>query len=447
MRFLLSAILLCAFNLILLAQPKQNSAYSRFGIGDILPQYYANQAGWGGMTAAFHDPYHLNPSNPASYAFLRTTTLETGMYAKNSNYTSGSVSYTNWSGNLAYLSLGFTLNSPINEVLDKVKSPWRYGMGVSLSPYSIVGYNTTATKFSDNLGKITNSYKGSGGIYKLAWSGAAKYKNASVGLTLGWAFGKSLYETSTDFDASNTYSYLNNIRNSIRVHGLTYNAGFQQDFVLDYFETDKSTAKRWITVGFTASGNQKLNLDNESIFIRSRGTSAGGTLSYPDTIENFTGKNALKQKLTLPGAFTVGILYVNTVKFKVGLNAGYERWQNYRNEARPEKLRNTVQVSTGIEYIPNALSYNRYFKRVRYRTGLFYKQDPRVFEGKNMDNYGVTMGFGFPITLPRQQTSFVNLAFELGVLGPGTVIEEKYGKITVGFTLNDNTWFFKRRFE
>ena len=135
-------ILLFVFTIwvgLLAAQPKQNSPYSRFGIGDPVPQYFPVQAAMGGMTAAFHDPYHLNFQNPASFAFLRATAFEGALYGKNSNYQSGEVSQSNWSGNLAYLALGFTLKSPINEVLDKVQSPWQAGMGVSLMPYSLIG--------------------------------------------------------------------------------------------------------------------------------------------------------------------------------------------------------------------------------------------------------------------------------------------------------------------
>jgi hypothetical protein len=79
--------------------------------------------------------------------------------------------------------------------------------------------------------------------------------------------------------------------------------------------------------------------------------------------------------------------------------------------------------------------------------GAFYRQDPRLIYGKNLNNVGFNLGLGFPITLPRQQTSFVNFAVELGSLGEGTVIKEQYVKFSLGFTLNDNTWFFKRRFE
>jgi hypothetical protein len=204
---------------------------------------------------------------------------------------------------------------------------------------------------------------------------------------------------------------------------------------------------RYLTLGFTANSNLKMNVTNEDLFVRSRATSAGGTFSNPDTLVNFTGENALKQKVTLPASFTIGVQYVDAVKLKAGFQFGLDLWKNYVNEARPEVMRNTVSVSTGIEYTPNAFSYNRYLKRVRYRAGAFYRQDPRLVYGKNLNNVGINLGLGFPITLPRQQTSFVNFAVELGSLGEGTVIKEQYVKLSLGFTLNDNTWFFKRRFE
>jgi hypothetical protein len=80
--------------------------------------------------------------------------------------------------------------------------------------------------------------------------------------------------------------------------------------------------------------------------------------------------------------------------------------------------------------------------------GAYYRQDPRsVKGGTDLNDIGFTLGLGMPVIMPRQQTSFVNLALELGKLGTDSPLEETYFRITAGFTLNDNTWFFKRRFE
>lgn len=446
MRFFLSLSLLLT-TLTVFAQPKQNSPYSRYGIGDLLPQYFANQAGMGGQTAAFHDPYHLNLVNPASYAFLRTTALETALYGKYSHYASEKSTQDNWSGNLAYLALGFTLKSPINEVLDKDKSPRKYGMGFALTPYSLVGYNIVTQDSLTNGDPVANTFLGTGGTYKLTWGNALRYKQTAFGINLGWAFGKAKYESEAnvdDPDFPNTYTYRSHIRQDLGLNGFLWNVGVQHDFVLKYAEKDKENPTELITVGLTAESNHRLRITSDELFIRSRGRLANGQYNSPDTLRLEEGA---KKSLTLPATFSLGAQYV-TAKIKLGGQLGIETWSGYKNEARPDDvMRNTFSASAGVEYTPDAISYNRYLKRVHYRAGAYYRQDPRVVSGKNVDDLGVTLGFGFPLILPRQQTSFVNAAFELGKLGADSPISEAYYRITLGFTLNDNTWFFKRRFE
>lgn len=426
-----------------MAQPKQNSPYSQYGIGDPIPQYFANQAGWGGMTAAFHDPYHLNMVNPASYASLRTTTLDVGLFAKNSNFKSSNASLNAWSGNLAYLALGFTLKSPINEVLDRKQSPWQFGMGFTLAPYTQVGYNIQTRDTLPQLGEVTNSFEGNGGSYRLTWSNAARYKNTAFGINLGWQFGESSYETRADFqDSLPTYSDV--FRDEVGIKGLVWNLGMQHDFVLKHAENDKSIPTRWITLGFTAESTHQLNATTDILRLRGR-PSAGGYTSYDTLVYEVNAD----RNVTLPASFTLGAEYVNANKFKAGVQVGMDGWSKYKNEARPldKPFRNTISVSGGVEYTPDFSSYNRYAKRIHYRLGGYYRQDPRSVNGKDLNDVGLSFGFGFPIVLPRQQTSFLNTAFELGKFGGGSPIEETYFRITVGFTLNDNSWFYKRRFE
>lgn len=441
----LTLFLLLATAAVLSAQPKQNSPYSRFGIGDPVNQYFANQAGWGGQTAAFHDAYHLNLSNPASYAHLRSTALETGLYAKYSSYKSNTSTLNNWSGNLAYLALGFTLKSPINEVLDKAKSPWKFGMGAAVTPYSLIGYKVEILDSTANIGKVSNGFQGNGGSYRLTWSSAAKYKNTALGVNIGWMFGKATYETTTDFNSDVTYSFIDNERKELGINGFVWGLGLQHDIVLQNYENDKDSPLRWITLGLTAESKHNLRITADDLFVRSRTTSATGVFGSPDTLTYVTG---VKQNLTIPAAFTFGVQYVNATKFKAGLQIGLEQWSQYANQARPESFRNTFKISGGVEYTPDFASYNNYSKRIRYRAGAFFRQDPRSDDsGNELNDVGLTLGLGFPITLPRQQTSFVNAAFELGKLGAGSDIEETYLRMTLGFTLNDNTWFYKRRFE
>jgi long-subunit fatty acid transport protein len=443
MRFLSTSLLLLT-TLALWAQPKQNSPYSRFGLGDLLPQTFAHQSAMGGQSAAFHDPFHLNVQNPASFSFLRATALETALYAKYGHLESGGATKDNWTGNLAYLSLGFTLKSPINEVLDRTKSPWKFGMGFTLAPYTLVGYNIETVDTLPDIGIVNTNFTGSGGSYRLQWSNAARYKNTGFGATLGWVFGKALYENVTVFADTLLPTFQNNIREDIGLNGFVWNVGVQHDLVLKHAPNDKELATRWVTFGLTAESNHRLRTITDRFFIRSRGRAATGQYINADTLVRTSD---LRQNLTLPAAFSLGVQIVEADKYRLGAQLGYETWSGYENEARPERLRNTFSVSAGMEFIPDYASYNRYWKRIRYRLGGYYRQDPRSVGGQGIDDLGLSFGFGLPIVLPRQQTSFVNMAFELGRFGAKSPVEESYFRITAGFTLNDNSWFYKRRFE
>ncbi|MBK8427375.1 MAG: hypothetical protein IPL27_15965 [Lewinellaceae bacterium] len=443
MRFLAS-VFFCLITFAAWAQPKLNSPYSRFGIGDPITQSLIHQTGMAGQSAAFHDPFHLNLQNPASFAFLRSTALETGLYAKYSHLATATATKDNWSGNLAYLALGFTLRSPINEVLDRNKTPWKFGMGFALTPYSVVGYNIQADETLPDVGEVQTTFQGNGGTYRLQWSNGVRHNNTAFGATLGWMFGKSIYENTTIFNDTLFPTFQDNIRQDIGINGFVWNVGAQQDIPLAYAPNNKDVMTRWITLGLTAESKHKLNTVSDAYFIRSNGRSSNGQYANADTL---TQETDLRRNLTLPAGLTFGIQYVKLEKLRLGAQFGFESWSNYKNEARPETFRNTISISAGAEFIPDFSSYNRYAKRVRYRVGGYYRQDPRVINGQGLDDVGVSFGFGFPIVLPRQQTSFVNSAFEIGKLGSDSPIEETYFRISLGFTLNDNTWFYKRRFE
>jgi hypothetical protein len=429
--------------LVLQAQPKINSPYSRYGLGDPIAQYFTSQAGMGGLTTASHDPHHLNMLNPASYAFLNTTTLETGLNAKYSKYASVSDRQSLWSGNLSYLALGMTLKSPINQVLDKTKSPWQFGTAFALTPYSLVGYKTQTTTTTPDIGKIINNFEGNGGTYRLTWGTAAKYKTTAFGLNLGWMFGKSSAQNYTNF-LDSLPTYITNFKEDLSVRGFVWNAGLMHDFILKRDINNKEINSEWITLGLTAESKHNLNGTKDNLIIRSRTRGATGNLTGADTISVNNGQSF---NLTLPSAYSFSFQYVKANKLKIGVQYSIENWSQYRNEAKPETLKNTSSVSAGLEYIPDATSYNNYSKRIRYRLGAYYRQDPRIINNEKVNDTGLSFGFGIPVILPRQGTSYINAAFELGKLGASTAVSESYFRINLGFTLNDNSWFYKRRFE
>ncbi|MFT6319848.1 MAG: hypothetical protein ACJAT4_000765 [Granulosicoccus sp.] len=447
---LLGFAIFLATALTAFAQPKDNSPYSRLGIGDLTDQFFAAQGGMGGLGAAFYDDYHMNIANPASLARLREAAFEVGLYSEYNvltDATGQNEQLKTWNGNLRYLSLGFPLKNPINEVLDQKKKKIRWGMNFTLLPYSNVNYNIqtlTDQTIGDTLTSVNFSNQGSGGTYKIMWGNAVNIKNFSAGINLGYFFGKIENDkivTFPDIQFSND----NFFTDDFLVGGFTWNLGVQYDHVLATKE-DSNVPIEFITIGLSGNSRNKFNLTRNRFW-----STRNSTIGTLDTILSVSGSETTENTGYLPGEVAIGVMYTKVNKMRFGVDFKFQSWSEYINDlvAAADSDRDNVNVwrlGIGGEYVPDARSYNKYLKKVRYRFGAFYSKDPRSIQDDHLLKYGATVGFGLPVILPQGKKSFVNLAFELGQIGLADALTRTYFKINLGFTLNDNTWFFKRKF-
>lgn len=58
---------------------QENSPYSRYGLGDIVPSQNTINRAMGGISAAYHDYQSINFTNPASYANISLVTYDLGL--------------------------------------------------------------------------------------------------------------------------------------------------------------------------------------------------------------------------------------------------------------------------------------------------------------------------------------------------------------------------------
>lgn len=426
------------------AQSQINSPFSRFGLGEIADPNFSALSSIGKLSAAYNSPYYVNYLNPASLPFLRTTAFSVGLNGKYSSYESNSGEGEQWTGNLSYLSLAFPLRSPINEALSLKKSPWTYGMSFNLLPYSNVGYDLEAKIQDAELGQITQKFSGNGGTYKFYWGNGVKYNNISAGLNVGYLFGKLEYYQEERFD-SLTNSFANIETEDFNVGGFIWNLGVQyrHDFMVKNDKNELVASGKRLTVGAHASSPNNISTTGNDLTMRGR--------SFNAAVQRYLLVDTVSAALDtegdgkLPAEFGFGITYEDFNSFLVGINYSFTAWKGYENEIRPENLNNSYTISLGGEYIPDHNSYKYYYKKIRYRLGAFYSKDPRVVLGGDITSYGLSFGIGLPVILPQQQQSFVDLGFEFGQQGNDN-LTESYVKINVGFTLNNNTWFLKRKF-
>ncbi len=420
-----------------IAQPKYNSPYSRFGMGDLFDQNFVNQSGMGGLSTAYNDAAHLNILNPASLPHLRTTAFE---LAANTRYSAlenkDGTKATLWGGNLSYLALGFPMQNSINEVLDQRKKKVKWGMSLALVPFTTVGYDIKTTSFLPGADTIRYAYEGTGGTYRFVWGNGIKIKNFSAGINVAYLFGKISRERRVSPDLENVYDQT--FIDDFSVGGFLWDVGFQYDLELDKDRPEDEISSKKITFGLTASANNKFRT-NSSFLYRSFNA------SYNDLDTVAAATEVIGEGL-LPGFISVSAMYVKRNKVKLGVQFDSRQWSAYSNDAKSDTLNNTIRIAVGGEYIPDFSSYNNYAAKIRYRLGAFYGTDPRSVFNNSLTNYGINIGFGLPVILPRQRTSFVNVAFELGKFGTPESLQETYGKLSLGFTLNDNSWFFKRKF-
>jgi len=424
--------------------PKRNSPYSRFGLGDPVQQVYAAQAGMAGLGATYFNHSRTNLTNPASLGWMQFTAFEVGLNARYSSQTDGDQTEGIWSGNLKNLTLAFPLKNSINQIVDRRRDRFNWGMAFALQPYTEVGYNLElATELrqgdSQEIQRYVNSLKGAGGTYKLMFANGFRYDDLAVGFELGYLFGTITNSRRVELDSFNTtLSYATEFLDETSVRGWTWSLGAQYRLPL---ERDQRTEEVTKSLTFGAYGNSATSFDTKTDQFYSRDnlglTTISDTLLFSEDNPN-TGQ--------LPSRLGIGVMYQELNRLKLGVDASFTNWSSFEFGANPADFENAYRLAVGGEFIPEFSSYNNYLATVRYRLGVFYGTDPRTVNGQQLTEYGLTFGMGLPLIRPRQQTSYIDLAFEVGQFGLSEAIRETYLQMTVGFTLNDNTWFFKRKF-
>ena len=122
--------MLAAFPLFCFAQ--ENSPYSRYGVGNILPSGNIQNRAMGGISAGFTDPATINTVNPATYGNLVLTTLDVGVEYDGRTLKSKNPlgTYKSNNGIISYLQFGFPLLNG-NKKAIKNKTAWGITFGLS----------------------------------------------------------------------------------------------------------------------------------------------------------------------------------------------------------------------------------------------------------------------------------------------------------------------------
>ncbi|GAA5221481.1 hypothetical protein [Membranihabitans marinus] len=427
------------------AQLSENSPLSAIGIGDLSERSVVSTNSMPGFLATYADPYNVNLVNPASYASLAATAFDLGIDAVYSKIKDNNTTQSAWGGNFKYLSLSFPLSSPVNILLDRKEKPFKMGMNISLLPVSRMDYRINQTINSESEGEVLRQYGGNGGLNKFQLGSGGKYKNLSFGLNIGFLFG-SIENEQALLDLANTNAYHSYTKNSRTYNGFIWNAGLQYRYYLNQ-DVENPENSSWLTFGLYGNTNIGVNVDQENIVLRRNAGFEGlddenMANEFIDTI-SISSSNGLES--SLPAEIGLGIMYSKSNRLRVGLNFAYNNWENFNNILNIGTLRNSWNVASSLEYTPNPGAILNYWDRVSYRGSVYYNNDAREFSGDGLSKKGVQVGLGLPI-FQKRQLSYFNIAVDMGQLSNNTVTEN-FVRFNLGVTLNNNLWFYKRKFE
>ncbi len=403
------------------AQVAVNSPYSRFGIGDLVIRRNTYNFSMGGLSNAISSPFYINPYNPAANAAFDSLSFvfSGGLVGKAGSLQTDQMSNKTNFASLGYLLFGF----PITHWLKT---------SVGLTPYSNVGYNIVASQVVENVGNTQFLYEGSGGLNEFYLNASLQlHKNLSVGVKGSYMFGKADLIRKVFFPDS--IGYINTrIDDYIEVGDVYFDFGVQYHKKL----TDDLT----LGLGATYGPSQKVGA-TENYLARSFFYTSTGVDSYRDTIESRIGN---KGSIVIPDKYGFGFVVKNTNRWLVGADYNWQNWSKFEAFGMRDSLQNSMQVSVGGEFLPSDKVISSYWKRVKYRLGFRYHKTYLNLRNTQINEFGISFGFGFPI--PRS-LSTINLGIEIGRRGTtaSNLIQENFINISLGVSVWER-WFVKSRY-
>lgn len=406
-RLITAIALMLAFG-IAMAQNGTLTPYSGYGYGMLRDGVTSTQRSMGGIGYAMNSGRQINTMNPASYAAIDSLTFlfdfgvdVTSMWLKEDNGDGTHTSDRRWAGGLDYATMQF----PLGKYL---------GGSVGLLPYSSVGY-----AFGSKIDNGIDSRQGSGNLSELYVGIAGKpFKGFTIGANISYLFGNLINETYAQISTSNYGVFQDQIE--VRDFHLVFGAQYS----LNLNKVDR------LTFGLTYSPAKTL-----------LGTSRQAAYAPGEGEPTFSNEHSLKGNYSLPEKWGAGINYQFDRKIMVEFDYTFQPWSKARyrgfGDALDFDFADRTKYALGFQYTPDFRG--SYLKRVNYRLGGFYTDDYLKIRGNQLREYGVTLGFGFPV--PTFKTT-VNLGVEWlrRQAHPNPLIKENYLNITLGVNFNE-MWF------
>ena len=418
---------------------QDNSPWSRYGLGDMVPSVNVVGRGMGHTSAAYSDMQTINFVNPASYSKfgMQRSILDIGIDINNRTISNNrGASYSSANAYIPYLAGGFQLKG------EKSKTNW--GLVFGLRPLTKVSYNLESAQKIPAGDSILYNFEGNGGTYQAFMGTAVGIKIFSIGVNAGYRFGSKDYTTRAillNDTASSRYTAGQKvIRNNFG--GAFLEAGVQYQLNLS-----KKSALHFGAYGsLQAPLNATRDERYETYFL-------SGEAGIPTQIDSISETKNIKGTIQYPSYYGFGIMFDRADKGRLNVALDYvlHNWAEYRYYGDVDFMQNSWQVKAGAQYLPDISGAGKsYWSNVFYRAGFLFTREPYTIDG-TMNSYGITLGAGLPIRkfsyAEINRSNMVNAAFEFGQRSNrNSLLRENYFRLAVSFSMSD-IWFIKRKYD
>ena len=415
------------------AQVTTQSPYSKFGIGNLKSPLLPQLRAMGGVSTAIYKPTffnNINMQNPASYAGINTATLDMGMSGNFATLESNNQTEKSFNGSLSHVALGFNVTQ---------KSALSFGV----LPYSELGYNfkntTTIGTTASNIKTVDYKYTGEGGLNKAYLGyGIQLGDHLRVGANVEYIFG-NLSETKSTELVNDPGAVNSRTQSKNNIGGIALSYGAQYDIRL--------SNKLSLGFGYSGSSSSNINSKKTQVVTQYLKDALDNELPAADTLSFVENAQA---NLKLPLVHSFGISLQKDNKWLLAADYRLGKWSNFSIGKVNQGLQDTYGFSVGGQYTPDVSAINGYFKRVDYRMGFQYDKTYVQTNGKNVKQMAITAGLGLPLSSNARGAFYkMNLAAEFGKTGTAVsgMLQEKYIRVHLGFTLNDGSWFRRFKFD
>jgi len=422
---LLGAVISASYFSNVRAQGLGNSPYTVLGVGEPYTDAFSTNQGMGGAGVSTSNGIHINNLNPALWVRNRYTTFEFGAISQYKEIKSPTASQRDFGANLAYLAISLPAGR-------------RWSTGLSLKPYSFVDFESrTSGKVAGTIYDTYYFYSGRGAINQVSFNNAFQIgKYLSVGLESSYLFGNVRRASESQLLIGDGADYLVSLSERNNYADFFFRAGTALRIPI------KKDNKLNLNLGGTYSFGTNLNARQTTTFEL---TNNGSGIGFPDTLSN----NA-KGGIRLPAQYRVGASLEWPYKLTLAVDYSRQNWSEYRSfGGNNDGLVDVGRIHFGLEYIPQLAASAGYFKKIEYRLGFSNGTLPYSPGGTQLKDTNLSFGGTFPVGQRGNSPNSFTLSFIAGQRGAisNQAIQERYGKVVLGITLVDNSWFSKVRID